>query len=105
MSNQYKIRDFHILSDACGGFKPIDAVCQFEYKNHQVSISTAGLSQGACQTEVAVFKGSKRNISIGNFNTVQEAIKFIDDITYLQSLPSDILKDLTSKVTFLEKDR
>lgn len=80
MTSQYQNRGFHILSDAIGHFTPIDGICQFEYKNHQVSISTAGLSKGACQTEIEVFGGENREQPMHKCRTVQEAIEFIDGL-------------------------
>jgi len=79
-TNQYKIRGFHILSDAQNGCRPIDGICQFEYKGHLVSISTAGLSKGACQTEVGVYDGVKRDNEVGRFHTVQEALDHINGL-------------------------
>lgn len=79
-SPQYAMRSFHILSDASGGCKPIDAICQFEYKGLMISISTAGVSKGGCQNEIEVFDGVDRNISVTRTRTVEEAIKFIDEI-------------------------
>lgn len=78
MTTQYQMRGFHILSDAIGHFTPIDGLCQFEYKDHQISISTAGLSKGACQTEIQIFGGENRETPVKQTRTVQEAIQFID---------------------------
>lgn len=86
-TTQYQNRGFRILSDAVGGFKPIDAICQFEYKDYQISISTAGLSKGACQTEVIVFTGPNRDIELGLFHTVQDAVEFIDAKVIVDALP------------------
>lgn len=77
-TKQYAMRGFHIISDAAGHFRPVDAICQFEYKGHQVSVSTAGLSQGGCQNEVKVFGGEKREDELHQCHTVQEAIEYID---------------------------
>lgn len=77
MTHQYRVRDFHILSDAKENFRPIDGICQFEFRGYQISVSTAGLSVGACQTEVAVFKGESRREKAGLFHTVEEAIDFV----------------------------
>lgn len=79
-TKQYDMRGFHILSDAIGHFTPIDGVCQFEYKNHQISVSTAGLSKGACQNEIFVFGGPNRDIEMKRTRTVQEAIQFVDSL-------------------------
>lgn len=79
-TSQYQIRGFHILSDAIGHYKPVDAICQFEYKNHQISISTAGLSKGACQTEVFVFGGENREKELKRVHSVQEAIEYVDGL-------------------------
>lgn len=79
-TNQYDMRGFHILSDAMGGFQPIDAVCQFEYKNHQISIPTMGLGRVACQSEIMVSGGVTREQELYRCRTVQEAIEFIDKL-------------------------
>lgn len=76
----YSIRDFHILSDAFGGCKNIDAICQFKFKGFQISISTAGLSKGACHTPVAVFKENANYEIVGEFSTVEQAIDFINNL-------------------------
>ena len=78
LTNQYKIRGFHILSDAINNFTPIDGICQFEYNGYQISISTAGLSKGACQTEVSIFEGKLRDKEVWRCHTVQEAIEYIN---------------------------
>lgn len=80
MTRQYEMRGFHILSDAIGHFTPVDAICQFEYKNHQISIPTVGLSKGACQSEIMVFGGPTREVELHRCRTVQEAIQFVDDL-------------------------
>lgn len=79
-TTQYGFRGFHILSDAIGHFTPVDAICQFEYKDHQISVSTAGLSKGACQNEVFVFGGENRDIELKRTHTVQEAIEYVDGL-------------------------
>lgn len=83
MTNQYQNRGFHILSDAIGHFTPIDGICQFEYKGYQISVSTAGLSKGACQNEVFVFGGENREKEIHRAHTVQEAIQHVDGLKML----------------------
>ena len=79
-STQYTFRGFHILSDAISHYKPLDAICQFEYKGYQISISTAGLSRGACQSEVFIFGGEDRTTEIKRVHTVQEAIEYVDGL-------------------------
>lgn len=74
-------RDFALLSDALGGFKPIDAIFQFFYKDYQISVSTAGMSQGACHTPICIFdrKNTFKVVKDG-FNTVEEAIDWINSL-------------------------
>ena len=79
-TDQYTFRGFHILSDAMEQYRPLDAICQFEYKNHQISISTAGRSKGACQNEIFVFAGENRETEVKRTHTVQEAIEYIDSL-------------------------
>ena len=80
ITKQMAMRDFHILADAKGSFMPIDEVCQFLYKRKLITVTTAGLSQGACQTEVSVFsKDGNGNYTIedGRYYTVEDAIDSI----------------------------
>jgi hypothetical protein len=80
-TQHYKIRDFHIISDAKTGFKNIDAICQFQYKDHQISASTAGISAGGCHNEVNVYRkdnNGNNTILTGQYNTVEEAIDAIN---------------------------
>lgn len=73
-------RGFRIMSDVKDGFKPIDGICQFVFKGHQVSISTAGMSIGACQTEIAIFRkdeDGKFTVVVHQTSTVEEAIEWI----------------------------
>lgn len=71
-------RGFRIIADASGKYKPLDAIAQFEYKGFVISISTAGLSVGACSTEIAVFEGGmgKQRTLV---HTVEEAIAWVDE--------------------------
>lgn len=79
-TRQMQLRDFHILSDALNAFRPIDGVCQFKYNNFQVSISTAGLSRGACQTPVCVYTGDDFDkVAKDGFHTVKDAIDWINN--------------------------
>ena len=83
ITDMLQYRGFQILGDASQHFQPVDAICQFKYKEHLISISTAGLSKGACQTEVAVFFGESFTTEVGKrFHTVEEAIAFVDLITH-----------------------
>lgn len=79
-TRQMEIRDFHILSDAQTAFHPIDGLCQFKYKGYQISISTSGLSKGACQTPVCVYSGEDfQQVAKDGFHTVEEAIDWINN--------------------------
>ena len=73
-----RIRGFRIIADAAGKYQPIDAITQFEYKGYVISISTAGLSVGACATEVAVFEGGLEK-QWALLSTVEEAISWVDE--------------------------
>ena len=78
-TRQMEIREFHILSDASAGFIPVDAVAQFRYNGYLISMSTAGLSKGACQNHVAVFFGNDtEKAAKEDFHTVQEALDWIN---------------------------
>lgn len=61
---------------------PIDACAQFKYKGYQVSMTTIGISQGACRSPVEIFSDADADGyytgHVGSFNTVEEAIKYID---------------------------
>jgi len=74
----YQSREYHILSDAMNGFSPIDGVAQFNYRGYQISMSTAGMSRGACHTKVAVFE---EEVLITECDTVEEAIEFVNKET------------------------
>lgn len=78
-SNFFSLRHFQIYSDPTEGCKPIDAIAQFLYKGYLVSMSKAGISKGACQTEVAVFDKDCETI-IEKTHTVEEAIVYIDNL-------------------------
>lgn len=74
-------REFDIISDVQQGFKQIDAICQFLYKGFQISISTAGRSQGACQTPVCIFTGNEyQDVFKDGLRTVEEAIEYINSL-------------------------
>lgn len=72
-------RGFRIIGDRKLKYQPVDAICQFIYKGYLVSVSTAGISEGGCQNEIAVFANAENDYSneIGLFHTVEEAIDFI----------------------------
>lgn len=75
-TTQMQIRDFHILGVPTGN--SIDACAQFVFRNFLISMSTAGLSRGSCQTKVAIFpKDDIASNQIGEFDTVEEAVDFI----------------------------
>lgn len=80
-TKHFQRRGFHILADASKRFQPLDAICQFLYRGYQISLSTSGLSQGACPTEVAVFKGAadfKFELQVHQCHTVEEAIDWVN---------------------------
>jgi hypothetical protein len=79
-TNQFKYRDFHIIGDANQQFKPLDAIAQFKYKEYMISMSTSGLSAGACQSEVQVFDRHENIVHRPGFHTVEEAIDFINTL-------------------------
>ena len=73
----YDYREFDIVHFSGG----IDACAQFTYKGYQISFSTIGRSQGACQTPVCIFAGNNFQDTLKDgFTTVQEAIEYIDSI-------------------------
>lgn len=74
----YKFHGFNIIADASGNYKETDSICQFQYKGFTVSASTAGRSAGACQTEVMVFTPEDDYANHDGFNTVEEAIDWIN---------------------------
>lgn len=82
---QFKIRQFRIISDISNNFKPVDAICQFVYRNRLINISTSGQSIGASQHEIVVFENpsieSNINAVIYKCMTVEEAIDFINSLT------------------------
>lgn len=77
----YQNRGYHILSDAMNGFSPIDGVAQFNYRGYQISMSTAGMSRGACHTKVAVYKEEGEGVLFTECDTVEEAIEFVNKET------------------------
>lgn len=80
-TQQMEIRGFDIIADVQGDFKPIDAICQFLYQGHQISISTSGRSQGACQTPICIFTGDNyQDVLKNGLRTVEEAIEYIDGL-------------------------
>ena len=82
MSDTYVTRQFRITSDAALGFRPIDAICQFDYRGYQISMSTAGMSQGSCQHLIEIFHDDASVQTIGpGFRTVEDAINFINKMT------------------------
>ncbi len=95
MSNVPK---FEIIANLGCVPQSITAICRFEYKKHQINIMSTEFN-----TKISVFKGNKRNIEVGSgIDSVEKAIEFIDQVTYLQSLPSSVLRDLQEKVASLD---
>ena len=89
ITKQFEMRDYQIIGRL--GFSnavvSIDAVCQFLYKGFLVSMSTMGLSMGACQSEVYIYAkdpeaagDDKYTVMSGTFFTVQDAIEFINGL-------------------------
>lgn len=73
-------RDFSLTTDVQGDFKPIDGLCQFFYKDYQISISTAGMSHGACHVPICIFdRHNTDRVVKDGFSTVEEAIDWIND--------------------------
>lgn len=73
-------REFSLTYDVKGLFAPIDGICQFFYKDYQISISTAGMSEGGCHQPICVFdRRNTEKIVKDGFSTVQEAIDWIND--------------------------
>lgn len=77
-TKQLTLRGFHIVNHS----GPVDACAQFMYKDYMVSMSTLGLSQGACQTEVEIFHKDNLNkpATDRGFHTVAEAIEHINGL-------------------------
>lgn len=72
-------REFTLTYDVAGGFAAIDGICQFFYKDYQISISTAGMSQGACHNPICIFdRQDTEKVIKDGFSTVQEAIDWIN---------------------------
>lgn len=70
-------RDFVLIGDASEKFKPVDGIFKFVFRDdYVISVSTAGLSVGACQTEVIVEDFHSQE-TIYMCDTVEEAINFI----------------------------
>lgn len=45
-------RDFVLIGDASEKFKPVDGIFKFVFRDdYVISVSTAGLSVGACQSQ------------------------------------------------------
>lgn len=82
MSKQLDMRGFHIINHS----GPIDACAQFIYKDYMISMSTLGLSKGACQSEVEIFHKDQlqyRPVTDKGFHTVEEAIEYINNMNDL----------------------
>ncbi len=91
ITDMLQYRGFQILGDASQHFQPLDAICQFKYKEHLISISTAGLSKGACQTEVAVFSGKDYEKELTRTHTVEEAIEFVNKLPVKRTFTKEAL--------------
>lgn len=71
--------DFNIVNHSGN----VDACAQFFYNGKKISMSTLGRSKGACAIPVAVFDGVDFQHHVGDFNSVQDAINFINgDVSY-----------------------
>ena len=83
ITEHFKLRDYQILArrpDSPAFWMNIDAAAQFLYKNHIISMSTAGLSRGERTHPVYVFKSDNdyQVVAKDGFRTVQEAIEWVD---------------------------
>lgn len=73
-------REFSLTYDVKGLFAPIDGICQFFYKDYQIGISTAGMSEGGCHQPICIFdRHNTEKVVKDGFGTVQEAIDWIND--------------------------
>ena len=77
-TEQMKFRGFDIVHDIRKSYTPVDAICQFKYKDYTISMSTVDRSRYGSINEVKIFdkKGGFLNV---DFNTVEEAIDYIDN--------------------------
>ena len=99
-TKQMEIRDFDIVSDVQKQFTPIDDICQFKYMEYVISISTAGRSQSSCQNKVHVFDKEGEYLVKEGFHTVEDAIKYIDDIvTVVLSEPLSVYPFIFARTT------
>lgn len=55
-------------------FRPGYGCFQFLYKGYVISASNMGINEGACPTEIAVFKN---NYMVYQCDTVEEAIEWV----------------------------
>lgn len=80
-TKQLNMRGFHIVNHSGA----VDAVAQFMYKDYMISMSTMGLSKGACQTEVEIYHRDNLNkpATDRGFHTVEEAIEQINGLNDL----------------------
>ena len=76
-ANHFILRGYRIIDQ----FDEIDACAQFMYKGYQISMTTIGRSVGDCSKEVVIFLAPDfvKSIKQG-FNTIQEAIEYIDSL-------------------------
>jgi hypothetical protein len=96
------VQDFVILDKN----NPIDACAQFAYKGYQVSMSTIGVSEGACRSPIAIFsqpdgEGYYEN-HVGDFNTVEDAIRYIDGDSDVW--PVRIVHPIIHEIAFITGD-
>lgn len=78
ITEQFKFRGYQIVNHS--GL--IDAAAQFLYKGYQISMTTLGLSEGACQREVFIYEKNEVDNEFDNViaecRTVEDAINFIN---------------------------
>ena len=100
ITDHFKSRGYQILAQRpeCPLFwVGIDGIAQFLYKGYQISMSTMGRSQGGSMHPVCVFKpgNAYQDIAKDGFNTVQEAIEWIDkqtkEMTDIFNLETNVL--------------
>ena len=60
--------------------KTIEAVAQFEYKGYQIAFSTIKRTSDEVPRLVSVWSGEKRDDFINSVETVEEAIRFVDEL-------------------------
>ena len=60
--------------------KTIEAIAQFEYKGYQIAFSTIKQTSDEVPRLVSIWSGEKRDDFINSVETVEEAIRFVDEL-------------------------